>query len=404
MSRTELILSALLLFINGCLRPQATNSRVTVEKPIQWKVKGWPDAGKLLDLRGKQQDDYLVKLTHSVFRVYSFHGRNTIQCTGFYLETQDQPITSLKCLNGDHDSVAEIKYEPDTNFFHQILRQVKPYKRDWRNQVVSLRYRNSGEERVTFAKLPIGDPQSIKLFAPVWVPGYPFDEFRVSHGRVVGYIKNRRQYHALVYLPNSRVDTGAPVLNKKGQVVGIIRNRQGLKDLMLRNKQFQEAELLYWVTAIDRINSAVTGISPSPEPTEDPGQQTLFYQVEPNQKYGGNYQQFALGFKAEEIHNCWQRPLRGNRKIVACLYVGNNWVTDIEPGSIAQKAGLQLEDDIFSFRAHCQRQGQTEVVSFDHMKLAMLAEYPNQECPSIELGVFRNQQSIWLEKMIWPYK
>jgi serine protease Do len=164
----------------------------------------------------RQVKDIFERAAKAVVKVHGVDEHSEILGTGFFIDPTGTLYTSYT-VGGDAGDFT-IEFEGKTYPARQILA-------DMRSGVAILKV-----DTATPA-LPIGKSEQLEVATPVVTIGFPLDLPKTpSFGMIAGF---DRKYlgryfwttHLRVNLPTQRGEAGAPLLNLKGEVVGILVSR-----------------------------------------------------------------------------------------------------------------------------------------------------------------------------------
>jgi serine protease Do len=160
--------------------------------------------------------DVFERARHAVVKIHGQDEHSDIYGTGFFVDPMGTLYTSYS-VGGDAGNFT-VEFGGKTYPAHAIVADV-------RSEIAMLKV-----DMATPA-LPIGKAGDLEVATPVVTIGYPLDLPQTpSFGMIAGFdCKYLGRYfqtrHLRVNLPAQRGEAGAPVLNLKGEVVGILVSR-----------------------------------------------------------------------------------------------------------------------------------------------------------------------------------
>lgn len=147
------------------------------------------------------------KIRDSILRVVGWQGELRIIGTGFFV-ARDKIATNIHVVTGIDPVSAHVRVKDGT----RSIQGVTAFDVD--NDLVILKISGKG------APLPLGDSDAVGMGEPIAALGYPYGEYKVTEGVVHSVQNSDKWLWMKVKLSNG--NSGGPVLNGKGQVIGIV--------------------------------------------------------------------------------------------------------------------------------------------------------------------------------------
>jgi serine protease Do len=209
---------ALSFFVTINLGLASCGARTTPE-PAPADTKRSEEAGRIVEQGrsatsiSREVKDVFERAAKAVVKVHGVDEHSDIFGTGFFVDPTGTLFTSYT-VGGEAGNFT-IEFEGKQHPAHQVLADV-------RSGLAMLK-----ADLVTPA-LPIGSSAQLEVATPVITIGFPLDLPKTpSFGMIAGF---DRKYlgryfsttHLRVNLPTQRGEAGAPLLNLKGEVVGIL--------------------------------------------------------------------------------------------------------------------------------------------------------------------------------------
>lgn len=147
------------------------------------------------------------KIRDSTLRVVGWRGELRIVGTGFFV-ARDKIATNIHVVTGIDPVSAHVRVKDGT----RSIQGVTAF--DVNNDLVILKISGKG------APLPLSDSDAVEMGEPIAAVGYPYGKYKVTEG-VVHSVQNNDKWlwmKAALFSGNS----GGPVLNSKGKVIGIV--------------------------------------------------------------------------------------------------------------------------------------------------------------------------------------
>lgn len=215
-ARTELPLAAKLRVISSVgftcslIAVAACNRQATVlAQPTPQQA---PDPQNTLAL-SREVKDVFERCAKAVVKIEATDQHGDLSGTGFFIDPTGTLYTAYS-VGGEAENI-KVEFKGKKYPAHQLMA-------DLRSGVAILK------ADLTSPTLPIGNSEQLEIATPVVTIGYPLDLAETpSFGMIAGF--DRKCFggyfptkHLRVNLPPQRGEGGAPVLNLKGEVVGIL--------------------------------------------------------------------------------------------------------------------------------------------------------------------------------------
>ena len=161
----------------------------------------------------REVKDIFEKAAKAVVKIRGTDAYGELSGTGFFIDAAGAIYTAFS-VGGDTDNIT-VEFDGKKYPAHVLLA-------DLRSGIAILKI------ELATPSLPIGKSQQIEVATPVITIGYPLDLAETpSFGMIAGFDRKflgnyLNTTHLRVNLPTQRGEAGAPLLNFKGEVVGIL--------------------------------------------------------------------------------------------------------------------------------------------------------------------------------------
>lgn len=171
------------------------------------------------------QDLASEKIKNSTVRVVGWGGTKISIGSGFFV-ARDKIATNIHVIAHPGPIFAKLVNNETVWAVESVLAY------DVENDLVILKISGEG------TPLPLGDSDAVRQGDPISVVGFPNGVYKVRHGRVINTRNSDKRIRSTA---NTRGgNSGGPLLNRKGQVIGVHKGRNGaipsntLKTLLLK--------------------------------------------------------------------------------------------------------------------------------------------------------------------------